>query len=295
MILNYGSLNIDHVYHVPHFVKPGETLGSTDYDVFAGGKGANQSVALARAGAAVRHAGKLGNDGGWLKDLLAAAGVDVAAVQLIDGPSGHAVIQVNAEGENSIILFGGANQQIDDAHVARAFAGCGAGDTLLLQNEINLDIVPEILHRADDLKMNVVLNPAPMTDGIQKLDFGCLSMLVVNEVEARQLTQEQSLEDILAAFAARWPELDIVLTQGADGVCYAGREGQVHVEALAVEAVDTTAAGDTFIGYLLAERDRGSRIRACLETAAAAAAISVTRPGAMPSIPVRDEVLEAMQ
>ena len=136
-ILTIGSLNIDHVYRVPRLVRPGETLAASDYRVFAGGKGFNQSVALARAGAAVRHAGCVGADGVWLLDRLRKEGVETSGVEKVGAPTGHAVIQVDDEGENAILLFGGANREVRPDQIRRAVNTMPADGLLLLQNEIS--------------------------------------------------------------------------------------------------------------------------------------------------------------
>ncbi len=290
MILNYGSLNIDHVYQVPHFVTPGETLSSDNYETFAGGKGANQSMALARAGAQVKHAGKLGRDGEWLKQKLAAAGVDVSATAIVDEPSGHAIIQVNSDGENSIILFGGANQLIDAEHLEVAFGNCGTDDVLLLQNEINPEIVPTMMQRAADLGMRIALNPAPMNERVSDFPIELVGLLIVNEVEARQLAGVADPEAALATIRGRWPDTDVVMTLGRQGVIYSGRDEFVRAPSHEVKAVDTTAAGDTFIGYFLAALDTGAGVEPALQRATAAAALCVTRSGAMTAIPTISEV-----
>ena len=293
MILNYGSLNLDHVYRLPHFVQPGETLASCEYNIFAGGKGANQSMALARAGADVGHAGKLGHDGHWLKQKLADAGVDTAGIDIVDGPSGHAVIQVDDHGENCIILHGGANHSIDAGHIHKTIKRCRAGDLLLLQNELNADATPVIMQQAAENDVGIAFNPAPMTDSVNEYDLGAVQTLIVNEVEAAQLADEHDADAdaALAALAQRWPQLEIVLTRGARGACCRWPEGECSVAAPVVDAVDTTAAGDTFIGYFLAARAAGDGMQAALELACAAAALCVTQAGAMDAIPARDDVL----
>ncbi len=288
MILNFGSLNIDHVYRVEHFVQPGETLATASYSVFAGDKGANQSMALARAGVEVAHAGKLGQDANWLKDKLAAAGVNTDAIELIEGPSGHAIIQVNPAGENCILLHGGANQKIDPPHLERAFARCRPGDTLLLQNEINANA--PIMRRAAKLGMKIVLNPAPMDDRVRDYPLDLVAIFIVNQIEAAALTGETEIEAILAAFRSRWSRAAVILTLGAAGAAYAGPEGRLEAPAAKVEAVDTTGAGDTFIGYFLAGLTAGEDLETCLKTACKAAAVCVSRPGAMDSIPARSEL-----
>ena len=159
-ILNFGSLIIDHVYQVPHFVRPGETLPATQYRVFAGGKGFNQTVAIARAGLPVSHAGAIGENGRWLLDLLTAEAVDIAGVVVTDVPTGHGIIQVTPQGENAILQYPGANRTITRAHIDRVLARFGRGDLLVLQNEIN-DIA-YLLQRAHTRGVRVVMNPAPM-------------------------------------------------------------------------------------------------------------------------------------
>lgn len=288
-ILNFGSLNVDHVYQVDHFVRPGETLASLEYHVFMGGKGSNQSIALALAGAPVVHAGKLGRDGEWLKTRLAGYGVDCRFVDVVEGASGHAIIQVNRGGENAILLHGGANQAITAADGERVLAHFGPGDMLLLQNEISS--IPDLMRQAHARGLGVAFNPAPMHAAVTTYPLDLIQWLVVNEVEAAELSGEHSPERILATLRRRFPRMETVLTLGREGAAYAGPDGTIRVPAVPVEAVDTTAAGDTFIGYFLAERLRGAPPRAALELGCRAAAICVTRRGAADSIPRRSEVL----
>lgn len=287
-ILNFGSLNVDHVYRVEHFVRPGETLSSTDYRVFMGGKGSNQSIALALAGAPVSHAGKLGRDGAWIEERLRRFGVDTAFVGIADGASGHAIIQVNAQGENAIILHGGANRAITADDARRVLDHFGAGDWLLLQNEISA--VPDIMREARARGMAVAFNPAPMQQSVRQYPLECVDLFVVNEIEAAELCGEREPERVLTVMRQRYPRAATVLTLGSEGAAYAGPEGRCRVPAVKVKAVDTTAAGDTFIGYFLAERLRSVGPEAALKLACRAAALCVTRPGAADSIPRRAEV-----
>lgn len=291
-ILVFGSLNIDHVYQVEHLVRPGETLPSTEYRRFQGGKGANQSVALARAGADVFHAGRIGPEGLWLRDAIAAEGVDVTHVSLDNQPTGHAIIQVDLAGENSILLFGGANLTVtsDDAHyVLSHFA---EGDWLLLQNEISS--LPAILLEASERGLTVAFNPAPMTPEVLSYPLEGVSLFVVNETEGAALaeTEDASPEIIAGALQTRFPNAAILLTLGADGSLYALGEERIRTPAQSVDAVDTTAAGDTFIGYFLAELLAGESVRKSLALASQAAALCVTRPGAADSIPRRSDLEE---
>ena len=188
-ILNFGSFCIDNVYKVPHFVLPGETLPCQDYQVHAGGKGLNQSLALARAGAEVAHAGKVGEDGRWLKDLLEETGVDVSRVQVVDNPSGHALIQVNQSGENAIVLFGGANRQIELEDIEPAMSDLKAGDFLLLQNEISHLI--EIMQYAADSGVRIVFNAAPITEAVHTYPLELIDTFILNEVEAEDISGER--------------------------------------------------------------------------------------------------------
>ena len=287
-ILNFGSLNIDHVYRVPHFVQPKETLSSLDYRRFAGGKGFNQSIALARAGAAVSHAGCIGPDGLWLRDMLTAAGADVTHLKVVETPTGHAIINVAPDGQNSIVLYGGANQTVTSADARQAIASFSAGDTLLLQNEISA--IPEIMRLAHAAGLRIVLNPAPMDARIAGYPLEMVSTLLLNEIEGAQLAGVEKPDAILQILRKRFPKMTIVLTLGADGVLASDGGPILRVAAPRVRAVDTTAAGDTFTGYFLAEQVRGADLETSLRTACKAAAISVTRPGAADSIPTRAEV-----
>ena len=294
-VLNFGSLNIDHVYHVDHVVRPGETLASRSYRVFAGGKGANQSAALALAGAPVAHAGRVGRDGRWLVDGLAALGVDVDHIVVDeDEPTGHALIQVEAEGgENAIVLFPGCNQRISQDQIRTCLDSFDDGDILLLQNEIN--DVDQILGEAALRGLARCLNPAPYGPEVDDYPLDLVDLLIVNRAEAAGLAGVEAGETeaaLLAGVRARVPaRTEILLTLGAGGAVLDGPAGRLCCPALSAgAAVDTTGAGDTFIGYFLAARLDGAGGETCLRRAAAAAALCVTRPGARDAIPRRDEV-----
>lgn len=288
-ILNFGSLNLDHVYSVDHFVRPGETLASLGYQKFLGGKGLNQSVALARAGAEVLHAGKVGTDGDVLRIFLKNEGVDVSHIQTLDSPSGHAVIQVNSEGENCILLYGGANQKIQNSDVTAALAGFSKGDVLLLQNEISG--ISEIIRQASQKGLRIIFNPAPMNESVKKYPLELVDWLIVNRVEAFDLSGEEDQEKIISILMKKFPRSQFILTLGPEGSIYFGKDHeQIFVPAQKVKAVDTTGAGDTFIGYFLAFLVEGLATKRCLELASAASAICVTRQGAASSIPKRAEV-----
>ena len=281
-ILNIGSLNLDYVYAVPHFVAAGETLLAGRRDVFAGGKGLNQTVAAARAGAKVFHGGAVGADGGMLLDLLRDAGADVSAVAQVDVPTGHAIIQVSPQGENSIIILGGANRAVSPETVAAALDKVDAGDILLLQNEINgLD---GIIRRAAEKGLRILFNPAPMEASVKDLPLQLLDTLIVNEGEG------QALGGDMDALRAAYPRQRILLTQGSRGACLWTGSECLFQPAFPVKAVDTTAAGDCFLGYYAAALAEDLPYADALRLAAAASALAVQRPGAAPSIPLRGEV-----
>ena len=281
-ILNIGSLNLDYVYAVPHFVAAGETLLATRRDVFAGGKGLNQTVVAARAGAQVFHGGAVGADGDMLLDLLRDAGADVSAVSRVDVPTGHASIEVNPQGENSIIILGGANRAVSPETVEAALAKVDAGDILLLQNEINgLDA---IIRRAADKGLRILFNPAPMEAAVKELPLHLLDTLIVNEGEGRALGGDMD------ALRAAYPRQKILLTQGSRGATLWTGSERLFQPAFPVKAVDTTAAGDCFLGYYAAALAENLPYADALRLASAASALAVQRQGAAPSIPIRREV-----
>ena len=273
-VINYGSLNIDLVYRVHEFVRPGETISAMDFSRFVGGKGLNQSIALARAGAPVMHAGAVGEDGDFLLDTLKQSNVDCMYVEKLAGvASGHAVIQVNDHGENCIVLFGGANHAIDEAHAEAVLSHAEPGDILLLQNEISC--IPHIMRTANRLGMRIFFNPAPMTSQVLAYPLDLVDTLIVNETEMESLGNHV-------------PEkANILKTLGANGAEYNGMK--VPAEKVA-NVVDTTAAGDTFIGYFIAELVAGLDVRTAMETATRASAWCIQRMGASPSIPSRKDI-----
>ncbi len=291
-ILNFGSLNVDYVYNVDHFVRPGETLAALSRDVKAGGKGLNQSVALARAGAPVCHAGCLGAGGEILKNMLDENGVDTSLLLPVDEMQGHTVIQVDRQGENSILLYGGSNRCIPDEYIRRVIGAFGEGDWLILQNEINgLPLITELAARQG---MHIVLNPSPYDRSLEAIDLNRLDWLLVNEIEAEQASGEKKPDQVWEKLHKRYPALSLLITLGGSGsMAYRVSDGgiETHEEkAVKVKAVDTTAAGDTYTGYFIAGLTEGKPLRTCMKEASRAAAIAVTRPGAAGSIPWRKEL-----
>lgn len=286
-ILNLGSINIDHVYAVDHFVRPGETLASNRYQVFAGGKGFNQSIALARAGASVAHLGCVGQDGEWLLKRLADDGASTEHVSVVSEATGHAMIQVSSSGENAIVLHAGANHGISTVAIESALQGYGTGDWLLTQNETNA--VGETMRLAKARGLSIAFNPAPMTDAVHGFPLDLVDLFIVNETEAEALSGVE-VSQAGAALLERYPRSAILLTLGAQGARYLSADGNFQQSAEPVQAIDTTAAGDTFIGYFLAELMQSRDAPAALAIACRAAGIAVTRVGAADSIPRRAEL-----
>lgn len=290
--LCFGSMNIDYVYSLDHIVTPGETIASSKREVFAGGKGLNQSVAMAKAGLPVWHAGVSGNGGRLLLDTLEENGVNTSLIREEDTMPGHTIIQVDAGGQNSIILFGGTNQRVTEEYIETVMQSFGPGDLVLLQNEVNL--VDKIIDAAHAKGMRVVLNPSPFNEAIGKCDLNRISLFLVNEVEGAQISGIPSTqpEQILQWFAQHHPQAEVVLTLGAEGAWYAGRGERHFCPARKVKAVDTTAAGDTFTGFFLEGWMNDRPIEECMARATKAAAIAVSRKGAAPSIPLASELEE---
>ena len=291
-ILNFGSCNLDYVYTLDHIVSPGETESTDRFDVFPGGKGLNQSIAASKAGARVYHAGCIGRDGELLSRILRENGVDISHLRTVDSPNGHAIIQVSRKGENSIFLYPGSNEMLTPEGIDAVLERFDAGDLLLVQNETNL--VPEIVGKGYEKGLKIVLNPSPFNEKIAQIDFSLLSYLILNEVEGAALSGSSDPEECLALLQRRYPSLKIVLTLGTQGCLYRDGDRTLFHPAYQVSAVDTTAAGDTFTGYFLASVAENLSPETALRRASAASALAVSRRGAAPSIPYKEEVLQAV-
>jgi len=289
--LNYGSVNIDLVFTVDHVVEPGETLSSSSFFRSAGGKGANQSAALAKAGAMVTHAGKIGSDGQFLVDLLSDYGVDTSLIRLYEGATGQALIQLDKHKQNAIVLFGGGNLQIRKEEIDESLALFSAGDMLVLQNEIVH--TSYLIEEAKKRGMQVCLNTAPFDEKILGLPLHLVDILVVNEIEGAALANSSkgsSFGEVLDALVQAYPESEIVLTAGKGGAYYGYRDIRLHEPIYDLPVADTTAAGDTFIGYFLTSRSLGHDNQRALRYACKASGLAVSRLGAMGSIPLASEV-----
>lgn len=292
-VLNIGSINIDRTYRVHSFVGPGETISSQSYEEHAGGKGLNQSIALSRAGADVWHVGAIGSEGSFLVELLREAGVTCDLIKESTRPTGHAVIQVDDGGQNSIIVCRGANEDVQTSEITAALDVCQKSDIVLLQNEVSN--ISFAITEAKRRGLTVALNPSPYSCEIEHLPLHAVDLFIVNEVEAAALAGIQGPDDpnlISSALMARFPEASFLMTLGCAGSMFLSEGYSVHQDAFQVDAVDTTGAGDTFCGYFLAECMRGAAPAAAIEFASAASALSVTASGAASSIPMRAQVVD---
>lgn len=293
-VLCFGSLNIDYTYKVDHFVKKGETLSSEALQVFSGGKGLNQSIALAKAGAEVYHAGTVGEDGRFLLEELQNAKVDTSCITVQkEIRTGNAIIQNDREGDNCILLYGGANQAVTEAQADEVLERFAKGDFLVLQNEINA--LSYIMEQAHKKGMKIILNPSPMNGKILELPLEVVDCFLLNEIEAGQILNEDVSkgfdgEKLAEKILQRYPKAAVVLTMGGAGAVYMDGKEKLIQKAYKVKAVDTTAAGDTFAGFFIGGILRGNPVREAMDMASRAAAIAVTRRGAAPSIPLLEEV-----
>jgi len=285
-IWNLGSINADMVYALPHLPGPGETLAANGLQRFLGGKGANMSVAAARAGAQVAHIGAVGADGLWARDRLTEYGVDTRHIAEADVPTGHAIIAVDGQGENNIILFQGANHAISEDQFGQALSSAVSGDLLVMQNETNAQTGAAQMAR--ELGLKVCYAAAPFqADAVQAV-LPHLDFLILNEIEAQQLQQATGLSP------DELPVEHVIVTLGSKGARYHQRgQDAVDFAALKVQPVDTTGAGDTFTGYVLAGMDRGMPMAQAISQANRAAALMVTRHGTADVIPDLKEVREA--
>jgi ribokinase len=279
---------VDHVYQVEHFVQPGETLSSSNYQRLLGGKGANQSIALAKAGSDVRHVGRIHQEDAPFKQVMITHNINCKYVSCSDSPSGHAIIQVTPTGENAIVLFAGANHELTHQDIIQALDNAKPADWVLTQNETNA--IDEVLKQAKEKGLKVAFNPAPMTASVKKLPHDCIDLLIVNEVEAQEITGCTDLEQMEAYFRHDWPSTEVIITLGKRGVCMLRKEQKITVEAFVVDAIDTTAAGDTFIGFFLSAYSDHCDAKTALTRACAASAIAVTQLGAAQSIPEAKQV-----
>lgn len=276
-IFNLGSINADHVYDVPHLPGPGETLAANSVRIGLGGKGANMSVAAARAGSHVAHIGAIGKDGAWARDRLMEYGVDTRHIAEVQDQTGHAIINVDGCGENAIVIYPGANREIALNRVRDVLKAGKPGDIVVTQNETNGQ--SHFLKNGSNMGFRACYAAAPFDVDAVKAVLPFIDLLILNEVEAQQLTNALGMDpDGLGVE-------DVIITLGARGSRWIGSSGIVETPAIEVDAVDTTGAGDTFTGYVLAGLDRGLPMAQAIQRATKASAIMVTRMGTADVIP----------
>lgn len=294
-IVVVGSINMDLVVRAPHLPQPGETILGRDFKTFPGGKGANQAVAASRLGGHVKMIGRVGNDafGAELLRTLQNDRVDTTFVHCdAAAPSGVALITVEDAGQNTIVVASGANGQVTPAEVDAAEAAFDGAAVLLLQLEIPLATVLRAIEVAKKHRVRVLLNPAPS----QPLDAPLLSLvdyLVPNQIELAWLTNAAAVPDGVAQLQALGVK-HVVVTLGGDGVAVFEGEETYRLAAHPVNVVDTTAAGDAFVGGFAVAVVEGKSTREAAEWGNAAGALAVTRAGAQPSLPTRAELAEFM-
>ena len=289
-ILNFGSMNIDHIYRVDHITAPGETIASQALQYSPGGKGLNQSISLAKSGAEVYHAGYAGKDGSMLVDLLEQSGVRTDYLKTVDTVNGHAIIQVNREGQNSIIIHSGSNGALTQAMVDETLDLFRDDVLVLIQNETSQ--VEYIARQCAARHLTLAFNPSPYSPELESFPFDAVSYLLINETEGFQISGEEEPDRIVDYLLARYPHMHVVLTLGSKGVLYAEESRRIHQDAFRVNAVDTTGAGDTFTGFFLGLTVQGFPAEDALRFACAAAALSVTQIGAAASVPTMAQVEE---
>ncbi|MFA5341956.1 MAG: ribokinase [Clostridia bacterium] len=282
-ILNIGSMNIDYVYKVGHIVSEGETQNVLSVETNVGGKGLNQSVAAARAGGIVFHAGMIGHEGDILKKFLKDNGIDTALIDKCDCDQGHAIIQVDKKGRNSILVYGGSNRMITKEYINNILDGFDSKDILMANNEIAE--LEYIINKAYKKNMTVILNASPIDESLLNIDLKKVTYLVVNEIEGEALSGEKEPKMMIESILHKCRDIRIMLTLGSDGSVYSDKERTIYQESYKVEAKDTTAAGDTYMGYFAAGLANGLKIEDCMKTASMAAALAVMKCGAAETIP----------
>ena len=284
-----GSLMIDRFVRVSKFPRAGETVAAQSVQIFPGGKGANQAVAAARCGAAVRMCGRTGADGRFIVDALQAAGVETAGIRTDDAMSGMAIVTITESGENAIMVAREANARLERSDIEQFLATCERGSYLLLQNECSE--LALCISMACERGMKVWLNAAPADEHVRAIDFTQLDGLCVNETEAESLTGEHDPERALAALAARVPHGAVVMTLGAAGAIARSSAGRAAHAGYAVKVIDTVGCGDAFIGASIVALAEGGSMQDALAWGNAAGALAAQRSGAMPSLPLRADVM----
>ncbi|NVF12503.1 ribokinase [Anaerococcus sp. AGMB00486] len=287
-ILNFGSVNIDSYFKVDHIARPGETISSISLKKKPGGKGLNQSIALKKVYDNLYHAGLFGNDGEFIKNLFEENSINTKFFRKSNSDTGNALIQVDKNGENSIVLYKGANFDIDEKFVDEVLDYFSKDDVLVLQNEISS--LSYIVDKAKEKRMKIVLNPSPINEVIFNLDFSKLDLLILNETEAKDISKFSNNDEIIEFFRRTYPDLKVILTLGANGSIYFDKDELIKQKAYIVNTVDTTGAGDTFMGFFVGSYYKGDDIKKSMDLASIASALACMKDGASTSIPSIEEV-----
>ena len=282
-ILNFGSINKDLVYKVEDFVKPGETISSRDYGLYLGGKGLNQSVAISKSGSEVYHAGCINKSDHSIISDLKKWGVNTDYINKIDEATGHAIIQINQDGENSIIIHGGANNCVEKDQIDKVLSNFNEGDYILLQNEINS--VNEIIEKAHKKGLRIFFNPAPYSISVNNYSIEKVNTLIYNETEGQRLSGEKDYKEIIKTLSNKYPNTRQILTLGKKGSIYSFDKNTIKVKAESVKTIDSTAAGDTYIGYYVSSLSKKISVEESMKIASKAASIATTIVGGANSIP----------
>ena len=282
-ILNFGSINKDLVYNVEDFVKPGETISSRDYGLYLGGKGLNQSVAISKSGSEVYHAGCINKSDHSIISDLKKWGVNTDYINKIDEATGHAIIQINQDGENSIIIHGGANNCVEKDQIDMVLSNFNEGDYILLQNEINS--VNEIIEKAHKKGLRIFFNPAPYSSAVNNYSIEKVNTLIYNETEGQRLSGKKDYNQIIKTLSNKYPNTRQILTLGKRGSIYSFDKNTIKVKAESVKTIDSTAAGDTYIGYYISSLSKKISVKQSMKIASQAASIATTIVGGANSIP----------
>jgi ribokinase len=282
-ILNFGSINKDLVYNVEDFVKPGETISSRDYGLYLGGKGLNQSVAISKSGSEVYHAGCINKSDHSIISDLKKWGVNTDYINKIDEATGHAIIQINQDGENSIIIHGGANNCVEKDQIDKVLSNFNEGDYILLQNEINS--VNEIIEKAHKKGLRIFFNPAPYSSAVNNYSIEKVNTLIYNETEGQRLSGKKDDNQIIKTLSNKYPNTRQILTLGERGSIYSFDKNTIKVKAESVKTIDSTAAGDTYIGYYISSLSKKISVEQSMKIASQAASIATTIVGGANSIP----------
>lgn len=292
-ILSFGSMNVDYVYKVAEFVKPGETKTVTSLQTNAGGKGLNQAIALSKAGLDVYQAGMLGDEGIFLREMLQKYNVDTKMIKTTHDKNGHAIIQVDDSGENCILVYPGTNHSLTKEFIDEVLSQFDKDDVVITQNETNL--ISYLFDRANAKGMRIAFNPSPFTQEIMNYPLDKVTWLFINETEGASITGAAEPNEIIQSIAHNYPQMKIILTLGAAGSMYYENGKIEKCDAIKVNPVDTTAAGDTFSGYFLRGILAPINGVSALKLATAASSIAIMRQGAAVSIPSFDEVIKNVE